>query len=624
LTWPGATIGGALSGICRPYRAAWLGFGLEGAGPGDVRIELTRRILDWFAAPPDPFGFAVRGPTGPLIGRSGAAFDVDLMVDSLGIMTDTIEVRLEGGPWPAELRLPGGDSISGEGAFELAGCTSAAPRLRVAVPAAAPTDARATYTVTLRSRGDASITRAVALTIKTPAPILFLDDQRWYNYAARYTRTLDSLALAYDVLTSNGGSAPPTADVLMDYKVVVWTTGYDWHEPLSPRDETNLAAFLDHGGRLLLTGQDVLDVTGIDSFVQQRLGVATSLLSVNTGEALSSSGGPLGDDLGPWRLVYPYQNWSDGILPEQSASGVLQDNRQNTVAVAKSAPTWRTMFFAFPLEALDDDARTALLGRAVLWLSPLGESRLQAPAFAAAGGRIPITLTLGLAAETEARADLRARLPLPPGAIVAPGSLRGPWRLEAAENALVWSGSLQPDALLTLGADVELSSSLPAGAHVPLRAHLYAGDGLAVTVDAPVVVDVPWLTLAEQVNPGQASPGETLRYTITVRNVGLLSTTAHLTDTLPAEVALVADSLWASRGLATARPGRVLWSDALEPGAQVQLGFTAALTSTLSGGRVSDWTEITDDRGRRSAAWATVTSPTRRYLPLVLHRSAAP
>ena len=129
-------------------------------------------------------------------------------------------------------------------------------------------------------------------------------------------------------------------------------------------------------------------------------------LTVTTTEALSLPGGPLGGDLGPWRLTYPFANWSDGLLPERDAFGTLQDRHQNTVAVAKSTPTWRTTFFAFPLETLDAAARQTLLGRAVLWLSPLGESRLQAPPFAASGSRFPITLTLGLATDGP-RADLR-------------------------------------------------------------------------------------------------------------------------------------------------------------------------------------------------------------------------
>ena len=362
LIWPDTAIGGALAGTCRPYRAAWLGFGLEGAGPRATRIETTRRILDWFAAPPAPYGFVVRDPPGLLIGRSGATLGAELRLDGTGALTDTIDVHLEGGPWPAEIRLPGGGSITGDGTLNLPGCAMAESKLLVSIPSDAAVDARATYTVTFRSRGDPTIAKTVSLTAKTPAPILFVDDQRWYDYAASYTTTLDSLALSYDVFNTKGGSSTPLTDTLFNYGIVVWTTGYDWYEPLAPRDETRLAAFLDHGGRLLLTGQDILDLTGIDSFVRDRLGVAAASLTVTTTEALSLPGGPLGGDLGPWRLTYPFPNWSDGLLPERDAFGTLQDRNQNTVAVAKSTPSWRTTFFAFPLETLDAAARQTLHG----------------------------------------------------------------------------------------------------------------------------------------------------------------------------------------------------------------------------------------------------------------------
>ena len=166
---------------------------------------------------------------------------------------------------------------------------------------------------------------------------------------------------------------------------------------------------------------------------------------------------------------------------------------------------------------------------------------------------------------------------MPPEVSLAEGSLRGPWHYDAAERALIWTGALSPGAPLTLGADLDLAAGLPAGSHLPLRAQLYAGNGLTVTADAPVAVDVPWLTVSEQASPAQTSPGGSVRYTITVQNIGLLPTTAHLTDTLPAEVKLVADSLWASRGAVTSRNGRVQWSDVLEPGAQAQIGFTGVI-----------------------------------------------
>ena len=616
LIWPDMAIGGALAGACRPYRAAWLGFGLEGAGPRAARIETTRRILDWFAAPPAPYGYVVRDPPNLLIGRPGATLGSELRLDSTGALTDRIDMHLEGGPWPAEMRLPGGGSTTGDGTFNLPSCAMAEPRLLVSIPSDAAVDARATYTVTFRSRGDPTLAKTVSLTAKTPAPILFVDDQRWYDYAASYTTTLDSLALSYDVFNTKGGSSSPLTDTLLSYGIVVWTTGYDWFEPLAPEDETRLAAFLDHGGRLLLTGQDILDRTRIDSFVRDRLGVAAASLTVTATETLSLPSGPLGGDLGPWRLTYPFSNWSDGLLPERDAFGTLQDRNQNTVAVAKSTPGWRTAFFAFPLETLDAAARQTLLGRAVLWLSPLGESRLQAPPFAASGSRFPITLTLGLATDG-LRADLSARLPLPPEVSLAAGSLRGPWHYDAAERALIWTGALSPGAPVTLSADLNLAAGRPSGSHLPLRAQLYTGNGLTVTADAPVSVDVPWLTVSERADPAQTAPGGSVRYTITVQNVGLLPTTARLTDTLPAAVKLVADSLWASRGAVTFRSARVQWSDVLEPGAQAQIGFTGVIAMIPPGARLADWTDVTDDPGRRVVAWAGVTVPARRYLPLV-------
>ena len=218
---------------------------------------------------------------------------------------------------------------------------------------------------------------------------------------------------------------------------------------------------------------------------------------------------------------------------------------------------------------------------------------------------------------------MRARLTLPLDVSLAADSLRGPWQYDAAERTLIWAGKLSPDtpssgAALTLGADLDVTAGVPAGSLMLLRAQLYAGNGLTVTADAPVAIDVPWLTISEQASPAQITAGTTARYTITVQNIGLLTTTAHLTDTLPAEMKLVADSLWASRGAVTAHNERLHWSAVLEPGAQAQLGFSEMVVTIPPSARLADWAELTDDRGRRLASWAAVVGPKPRYLPLIL------
>ena len=624
-TGQGGEIGAALVNICRPYgmpsRAAWLGFGLEGVGPRETRIAILERLLEWFATPPPPYGLHMSLPTELLIGPAGQVVTATLHITNTGILSDTFDLSIAGGPWPAALLppttpQPPAPSPQLPAPISLGSCAAATVMVQIAIPADAAVNARAAYTITARSRGDPALVQTAALAAKTPAPVLFVDDERWYHHHDRYTAALDALGVSYDVFDTGGGNWGPPTDTLKNYALAVWTTGYDWYRPLAPEDERRLSAFLDAGGRLLLTGQDILDVAGLDDFVRGRLGVADATLSVTTTEVLGLPAGPLGHDLGPWRLLYPFTNWSDAVVPARGAQGLLMDEHRLIAGVANSAARWRTAFFPFPLETLDDAARQKLLGRTLLWLSPLGESRLEAPSFAAEGSRIPITLTLGLAADAP-RSGLRGRLPIPSGAAVAPDSVRGPWRLEADEGALVWAGALAPGATLTLTADLILPAPLPDAARVPLRAHLYAGNGLTVTADADVFVDVPWLVVQEEATPGLLWPGETAHYTITVRNIGLLPTTARLTDTLPAEIRPVAGSAWASRGAVTATSSRVRWSDVLAPGEQAQVGFSGTLAALPVAAEIADRVEVTDDRGRRIIAWAAVRAPARTYLPVV-------
>ncbi len=617
LIWSDGAIGGAVTGACRPFRAAWMGFGLEGAGPRATRIETMDRILNWFVAPPTSYGLMSAAISQPLIGRPGSVLTDAFQLNTTGVLPDTIDLHVDGGPWPLVVALPDGHSASGDTSFPMYGCASATIGVNIAIPSGSPVDARAAYTLTIRSRGDPAVAQTVAINAKTPAPILFVDHERWFSYADSYTKTLDALDLAYDRFDTLGGTTTPVTDTLLSYGLAIWATGYDWYAPLTREDETRLAAFLDHGGRLLLTGQDILDVTGMDAFVRDRLGIAEASLTVTTTEVLSLPGSPVGADLGPWRLIYPFRNWSDAVVPRPGARGMLQDQHQLTTGIANSGPDWRTAFFPFPLEALDDAARQSLIGRTMLWLSPLGESRLEAPAFAASGSRIPVTLTLGLATAAP-RSGLSARLPLPPGVDLVPGSVRGPWSYDAAEKALKWMGSLAPSAPLTLGADLSLPAAVPEAGRVPLRAYLYDGAGSTVTADAPVAVDVPWLAVAEESSLSQAAPGATVRYTITVQNLGLLPATARLTDTLPSELKLIPGSVWAGRGTVTPGKTRVLWTDSLEPGARTEIGFAGEIALARRGARVTDWTEVEDDRGRRAVAWSAVTVPAWLYLPLAV------
>jgi hypothetical protein len=91
--------------------------------------------------------------------------------------------------------------------------------------------------------------------IGTPA-ILLVDDDEGDTYEVHYTKTLEMKQIyseAWDV--SLNGS--PTIDVLERYESVIWFTGDDRDSTLTAEEQSVIAAFLDGGGKLLITGQDI-------------------------------------------------------------------------------------------------------------------------------------------------------------------------------------------------------------------------------------------------------------------------------------------------------------------------------------------------------------------------------
>ncbi len=190
LHWSDGAIGGVTAGVCRPYRATWLGFGLEGAGPRAARIEAADRILSWLAEEPARYGMAVSASQAPLVGLPGTTVSQTITLDATGVNTDTLDVRIEGGPWPLELTLPDGRRVTGDSTFVLADCAHATIEAAVAIPPGQPRDASSTHVLRLSSRNAISVTASVTVTAKTPAPILLVNDARWYDYHARYASAL--------------------------------------------------------------------------------------------------------------------------------------------------------------------------------------------------------------------------------------------------------------------------------------------------------------------------------------------------------------------------------------------------------------------------------------------------
>ncbi|MCH8299411.1 MAG: carboxypeptidase regulatory-like domain-containing protein, partial [Candidatus Marinimicrobia bacterium] len=93
------------------------------------------------------------------------------------------------------------------------------------------------------------------------ADILLVNDDPNTDYGNYYTDVLDSLKVSYHHwFTSERGIAPaPAAATETGYPVIIWYTGDETSNSISAAEEESLMAFLDAGGRLFLTGQNIVE-----------------------------------------------------------------------------------------------------------------------------------------------------------------------------------------------------------------------------------------------------------------------------------------------------------------------------------------------------------------------------
>ncbi len=103
--------------------------------------------------------------------------------------------------------------------------------------------------------------------------ILLVDDDGGDSYENYYKASLQGYT--FDVYTVPFGSNGPSLSVLNQYKLVIWFTGRQFSDltpiTLTAIDQANLQAYLDNGGRLFLTGQDIGYEIGSTSFYQNYL-----------------------------------------------------------------------------------------------------------------------------------------------------------------------------------------------------------------------------------------------------------------------------------------------------------------------------------------------------------------
>jgi uncharacterized repeat protein (TIGR01451 family) len=286
---------------------------------------------------------------------------------------------------------------------------------------------------------------------------------------------------------------------------------------------------------------------------------------------------------GPVPLTYkPYQNFSDGIIPQSGSVPFMWHDQGMVAAVANAGPSGgRSLFWNLPFETLPERERKAAMDGVMGWLSDLGDSTFTVDARRAPAGE-PRTFTLTLRNLPQAQTiSIAISNTLPLGMSLVPGSLDQSIRISPASRTLSWQGTLAPGEEHQIRYQGVVDRSIPAGTRLDNRITISnLRDQSSFQRVVPLWIDTADLSrssLSSQITADL--PERTVTYTLALRNSALVAAEVvtavlHLPDSLH----VLTGTLRTSGGEATLLEQQVIWNGALEAG----FGVTTTVVLTQS------------------------------------------
>jgi len=269
----------------------------------------------------------------------------------------------------------------------------------------------------------------------SPQPRILLVEDAHYAYtnaqlAPAFTAALQAHGYSYDtcIVTSDSASGPGydashtgsscLGTYLSGYDIVVWFTGDDYQNTLTATDRTNVQLFLNGGGSLFLTGQDIgKDLkTSDDTFLKNYLHAYFCKDKSGDYDLLGKDGDPVGNGMLPFlydnnetapSVVFYWNSTSNmnkvntgdplyyGLSTDMKCSGItvkfcyylvycdgsippVRSTSTQDIPIPFDIPssikadngTYKVVYFAFGFESVksSSDQRT-LMGRTIAYLS---------------------------------------------------------------------------------------------------------------------------------------------------------------------------------------------------------------------------------------------------------------
>ena len=236
--------------------------------------------------------------------------------------------------------------------------------VNVAVPANAANGATNTATVTATSVGSPTVSASATInTIAVAVDTLLVDeDGNNPDTNSFYTAALTSAGVPFSLWDLNANPTIPL-HYMESFKHVIWFTGNSFPAPIT-KYESELKAYLDNGGHLFVSGQDLLDqAAGTTSFVHDYLHVtwdgserqndkATANVHEVTGTITAGVGAV------PLNTSVLGNSFMDEITPNGTAAAIFTDDAGQPDGLSFSG-TYKVVFISFPMEEYGSAAQKA-------------------------------------------------------------------------------------------------------------------------------------------------------------------------------------------------------------------------------------------------------------------------
>ncbi len=348
-----------------------------------VQDDDTQAVLQAATNVPRPayqfyYGAAVAGDILPL----GSLRTFDSLLINAGESADTYDLHIAPNlpagwsasvcandfcypPWTTDIAVPLGAGATDSVTVDIAPATTAGT---------------GTVTITATSRGDPTKTWTRVFKVITPgSKVLIVDNDGTDTFETYYQTAINACAHSWSIWDRQANGKLTSAK--LDYfPIVVWIGG-NTYPPVGPEDRAALAEFLDDGGRLFISGQDIgwslCDPSSADysaeslAWYHHYLGADFINDDTNDLSITGVAGDPIGNGLvfnlsgsGANAQTYPSE-----INPRTGATGFLIYSANREAAVRYASGPFKVVYLAYGFEGqMTASSRSQVMCRSLDWL----------------------------------------------------------------------------------------------------------------------------------------------------------------------------------------------------------------------------------------------------------------